>query len=638
MSRLMNMIQQQNNLSNEVKDKKTKKQLVEDLYQNYLTRYFGESYKDKNLKIKKKIYKNYDWGVGAEHEMHLFHISKDRDIGKSSILFDSQESTCLLTHKIGSKENGSGACCKILKNMCYHEHPEVKKKLFNKYLIKDKDVNFLKSVPWELSGRQSSGCDTIMRRMPILMPEIITGSHKNRTMESISEELIFMEKKFIDLQMKNPYTKEKVKKYGEIRQLPFGAIETVKVPIKPTSHLKEYKYQPYSYIDYLGSYHVTLTLPHPKTMKNDKFIEIHQNFCNQFQWIEPLLITAFFTGDPKNIISKDKKIRGSYRIMSTGWGNLAGSDLRKLTKKRDVEKVFKKGDPRRKTKRYGIGRYATVPTYWREGLNFKESKKIMDCDRKVMILEPMETAIGMLSSDIRTFGFDYSKDCKEYSSECPKVSGYPMIKPNGVELRIFDHFNSRHFLDLLRIIVYIAENSRIKQCKKYVYQNDTWKKTLRGIMTNGWRSIITVNYIEELNKNLGLKLELKKKLAFELLLDLNEKIFEKNKDGLYSTLLLEKKYKEPPNIPQINRFNWQIRFNLDYSKKIKSFIKKHMLFKKEMTLLEFKKLFFTHFDKELYEKNLLDIIFAFESPPNNNFKIVLKEGVIKKITYIKKIN
>ena len=50
MSRLINMIEQQQS-SNKNNNKKDKK-LVEDLYQNYLFRYFGESYKDKNLKIK----------------------------------------------------------------------------------------------------------------------------------------------------------------------------------------------------------------------------------------------------------------------------------------------------------------------------------------------------------------------------------------------------------------------------------------------------------------------------------------------------------------------------------------------------------------------------------------------------------
>jgi hypothetical protein len=181
----------------------------------------------------------------------------------------------------------------------------------------------------------------------------------------------------------------------------------------------------------------------------------------------------------------------------------------------------------------------SVPTNWRKGLHYKESKAINDCDKKVLILEPMETAIGMLSSNIRTFGFDRNDDCYEYSSECPKVSGYPIEIPNGIEMRIFDHFNSRHLLDLMRILVYLAENSRVKKTNNYVYNNDSWNKTTRSIMNNGWRAIIQINYIQELNKNLGLKLKLKKKLAFELLLELNEALFQRIiKIGLYSAIII----------------------------------------------------------------------------------------------------
>ena len=100
-----------------------------------------------------------------------------------------------------------------------------------------------------------------------------------------------------------------------------------------------------------------------------------------------------------------------------------------------------------------------------------------------------------------------------------------MVRPNGIELRIFDHFNSRHLIDLMRIMVYLGENSRNHQCKGYVYKNKEWIKTTQDIMENGWKAIVSKEYIKELNKNLGLDLELRRKKAFGLLLDLNEKIF-----------------------------------------------------------------------------------------------------------------
>ena len=106
--------------------------------------------------------------------------------------------------------------------------------------------------------------------------------------------------------MKNPFVQQKVKKYGEIRQLPFGTISNVKVPVKPTHHLKEYRFRSRDYTDYLGSYHFNFYLP-TKNCSNKKFIELHQNFANQFQWIEPLLITAFFSADPNEMYLQVKK-------------------------------------------------------------------------------------------------------------------------------------------------------------------------------------------------------------------------------------------------------------------------------------------------------------------------------------------
>jgi hypothetical protein len=592
--------------------RKQKKQLTDDYYEQYLNRYFARSYKDKDLDVSSIKYKDYKWGLGAEHEMQLFHISKsssDKGITESKIIFDSQESTCLLTYRPGDKVSKNGTCCKKLKPICYHEHSAVKKLIPKKQLINDKDIKWLKTVPWELSGRQCDKCDKILPRVPVLMPEIITGNHKNRTIESICDELIFMEHKFIDLQMKNPYTKQKVKKYGEIRQLPYGAISDIKIPEKPTSHMKNYKFKKEKYTDYLGSFHVTITLPHRKKTSNRRFIEVHQNFANQFQWIEPLLITSFFSGDPNNVISKDKKIRGSYRVMVTGWGNLAGSDLRKLSKK-------------------GVGRYANIESRWRDKINVKEVKPLMKCEDMVMIDEP--GAVGILSSNVRTFGFDHTDKCKGH--ECPKVSGAPMVKPNGIEFRIFDHFNSKHLVDLMRIMVYTAENSSRHLPKGYVYTNKAWLKTTQDVMEQGWKAIVSEDYVKELNKNLGLDLVYKPKKAYGLLIDVVKKLYEKNKDGVISKIMLRDEYKEPPKLPQINRFSWQIQFNKEYGKKIRKFVDKKMVKGKELSINDFESLFYRYFEKSEWKRNLTDVLYALEVAPNNLLKLGLEKGKIKRVT------
>ena len=103
-----------------------------------------------------------------------------------------------------------------------------------------------------------------------------------------------------------------------------------------------------------------------------------------------------------------------------------------------------------------------------------------------------------------------------------------MVRPNGIELRIFDHFISRHLIDLMRIMVYLAENSRNHQCNGYVYKNKEWINTIQDVMENGWRAIVSKEYIKELNKNLGLDLEVKRKKGFWFIIRIKSKnIFKK---------------------------------------------------------------------------------------------------------------
>ena len=89
----------------------------------------------------------------------------------------------------------------------------------------------------------------------------------------------------------------------------------------------------------------------------------------------------------------------------------------------------------------------------------------------------------------------------------------------------------------------MAENSRVKECKKYIYNDKNWKKTLRDIMKEGWNSSISEGYLKLLRENLGLELNIKDGNAFDVLKNLNEELFEKHKNGLYPNLMMEKIYK-----------------------------------------------------------------------------------------------
>ena len=58
--------------------------------------------------------------------------------------------------------------------------------------------------------------------------------------------------------------------------------------------------------EYTGSYHVTMTLPYTDKTTTKEFRNMHINFANQMQWLEPLLLTAFFSCDDKAVGTKRK--------------------------------------------------------------------------------------------------------------------------------------------------------------------------------------------------------------------------------------------------------------------------------------------------------------------------------------------
>jgi hypothetical protein len=590
--------------------RRSKRRVNNEYYREYLPTYFDTKLDNFNTKSR-----SINWGMGLEHEVQFFHISDKKskethyDINKSNIIFDSQESTCFLTKNTGDK----GSCCKMRKT-CYH-NLEDSKDIYRKYksTVTDEEKDFLNNIPWELSGRQQKGCTNpvLLKRIPILMPEFVTENHKNRSIESLCNELLHKEKKFINIQMKNPFTKEKVKKYGEIRQLPYGTISTVKVPVRPTIQNNKYTFEDRDYTDYLGSYHVTMTLPCHDDITDEDFVELHRNFGKQVQMIEPLLIAAFFSADPRSVGDGNKKIEGSFRVMATGWGNFGGSDLRELGK--------------------GIGRYANIDSNWRKTLNFEDTKELHKCNKEVYIDEP--NAVGILSSDFRTFGFDFTNKCP--GKECPKVSGAEMIYPYGVELRIFDHFNSYHLLSLVRILVYIAENSRIKECKKYIYNDNAWKTTLRDIMKQGWNAKISTKYLKLIRENMGLEMNVDSDLAFDVLKVLVSELFEKHKKGLFPSLMIKNDYKEPPEIPGVNRFSWQIAFNKEHANKFNKFLTEKIPINKILSKSEFEKHFFEEYSKKLWKDDIDDVLYTFEATPHRRLKLYIKDGNIIKLKRLK---
>jgi hypothetical protein len=255
--------------------------------------------------------------------------------------------------------------------------------------------------------------------------------------------------------MKNPHTKQKVKDYGALTTHLCGSHSEILIPKQPTINSKEYVFMKNKMVDYLGSYHITITLPHTKDILKKDFVKMHQNMAQQIQWIEPLFITSFFSPTQDSVANQDEP-EGSFRVMTIGWGNFAGSDIRKM------------GNT-------GLDRGSNIKSLWRRGLNFKGTKQLNEC---VKTAKPQyKKSKSIHTGDFRTFGqeLDIEKCNKLYNpSDCinGRADGKPMEPPFGMEIRIFDHFPSEYFIDLFRIVILIGCNSQRHPAKEYVYKED----------------------------------------------------------------------------------------------------------------------------------------------------------------------
>jgi hypothetical protein len=554
------------------------------------------------------------WGLGIEHEMQLFHKASS-GMKNTNIMFNSQESTCFLT-------NERDSCCKT-KVKCNDFTNESKKYKIKDFGLTDEEKLFIENTTWELSGRQVKNCDKgkeitwLSERVPILMPEIISTNFANRTIDSISKEIINLENHYVSIQMKNPHTKQKVAKYGPLTTHLCGSNSEILVPQEPTINSKEYVFKKHKMIDYLGSYHITITLPHTRDIDTKDFIKMHQNMAQQIQWLEPLMVTAFFSptqsavGNPEN-----DEPEGSYRVMTIGWGNFGGSDVRKMGTT-------------------GLDRGSSFKTsQWRKTMNFKGTKKLNECVKKSPV--QYRKAKSIHTGDFRTFGIekDFEKCKKLYNpSDCEtgRADGKPMAPPFGMEIRIFDHFPSEYLIELMRIVVLIGCNSQRHPATDYVNSDKRWITALRSIMRDGWNATIETKYITALRSNLGLPVNTSSMLAFDIFKQIVHELYEVNKDAYFNKIMNEHPEIEPV-VPSINRMCWELAFANKFNIKIINFLKSNFHSNQIVSLSEFTNIFKASDPEDFtyLANDISDLLYALEK--NDHVQLEIFNG---KITNIK---
>ena len=415
------------------------------------------------------------------------------------------------------------------------------------------DLDFINSLPaLEQSGRKCGGEWVLKKAGDDLLIEFANrgwfekfdkDTSKNRTLEQFVDDIIYQEIRF--RQIIENYLPDDLKK----KDLGFvSPITTGMYPlIQGSKSVKSPNVARKSALpDYTGSYHITITLPFPfrqswqyTKKENNMFIEIHRNFANMIQWIEPLLCSSLFTPDlsasgpqenPEN-----PKTRGSFRVFNLGWGNFAGSDLRKLNK--------------------GISRYANIKPYWRKNLkNMNGTKKLKLCDK--VKLEP--GAISAVGSDFRTFG------SRDLLRPWHRESGMPMTIPNGLEIRILDHFDPIYLYFVVQLVALIAEHSRTKNIgENYVYKNKGWIGAMDAVMRHGWRAKLPDSYIKNIAEFFDVEFAPGVHRAYNIFEALYTQLWKKHNDGLWSILLCSQELlKNKLPVPNVNRNSWEMGFYL----------------------------------------------------------------------------
>jgi hypothetical protein len=540
---------------------------------------------------------DYTWGIGIEHEMHVFHMPK---LSRKNIIdFTLFDSYSVVQRILSENSNGKS-------NLTYDER------------------ELLKKIPFEVSGRRCNE-EWVIKPVPIKMPELITFSpfcsiKNNRNLINFIEELKLYKKMFYNILMKDSNTQKLIKNYGILTEYPFGMTRYLKYPISQTNGKylfeKDKNGKDLLVPEYNGSYHITFTLPYKESTTQSEFIKMHQNFCNQLQWIEPLLLTSYFTGDEYSPGELKKRVRGSFRVMIIGWGNFAGTDIRLLKK--------------------GIGRYAKTPTYWRKGLNFIDVDKLKPC-YKPSPSALKEGATSSLSSDFRTFG---STDPLRPDH---RESGVGMTKPNGVEFRIFDHFNDANIDSLVQLIALFAENSRVTKTKGYVYKNKVWIETMHAIMTYGYKTELSKKYIKLLREKLGLKINTKSIIAIDVFKTIFRELIDKNVNGKWmkifntnkSSNLERKKNIIPYMIPDINKKGWQFAFMMKLNRNAGLMNKFKLLSRyisnQTLSFNDFSDIIIKFFGKK-WGNDIVDIAYFYNDIYRNNIILEKNEnGTIKNI-------
>ena len=449
------------------------------------------------------------WGIGVEREMHFFAMGNHRRVLPKVIGVFYPSAKNVLTE---------------LKD------PMRASELKRKFGLTDEELELFQSPNIDPKLENSAKRCAGLLPPQANMLELVTTSYRRRTVAGIARELERNSRLVVSAVAKlvrNRSVHAKLK-LGSLRGLevgphPYGA--AIFEDPRRGSVMK----------DYTGSWQFTFTLPHPSGISTSAFIVMHEKFGNQLQWLEPLLAATLFTPDPSCVVEEGYAF-SAYRTVRYGWGNFAGTDVRRLHK--------------------GVGRRANVEPSWREPLTIR-NKGVLDGKRCMATrethpsrdMDELSGKFGQVSSDLRTFGVE----------DGGRVSGAPMLPGFGFEYRIFDHFGDEHVRDVLSMLVHVAENSRVcKYHAMFVYKDVDWAQAMQAVVRGGWRAELSDGYFRKLSEVLELpEQRLRAPTAEAAALRVFKLIRERAREGPWVRTMLGARLAAAGfKVPRLNREAW----------------------------------------------------------------------------------
>lgn len=452
-----------------------------------------------------------NWGIGVEMESHFFltdRVSGERQkLAQIVGLFGKDKDNLLVD----------------MKNP--HKSAQLRKRFG---FTKAESDLFLSSAiaDLEMSAKKCAG----LKPPDAKMLELINVDYRNRTVADIAAEMRRNTRRILSVLTKalhDDKTRRAMNivdmKTKRIARYPFGA--AVFEDLLKQTVVK----------DYTGSFQFTITLPYRADISNSQFIVMHERFGNHLQWLEPLLVGCLFSPDP-SCVSEPMYVNAAYRTVRYGWGNFAGTDVRRLNK--------------------GVGRKANVEPLWRRNLNVRNMSNLMTpkCMTRqetapASVTDELCGKYGQASSDLRTFGIE----------DRTRVSGPPMTLGNGFEFRIFDSFDIGHLQDVMTMIMYVAENSR--ECRydnEQVYRDLDWISALQDVIHDGWHATVRQAYVDKVCRILELpRVSCVRKTVHQVTVDVFAALFAKNKGGAWLKLMLgPADARRRFSVPDVNRAAW----------------------------------------------------------------------------------